>query len=215
MSIWEKTLFKGKSNFNGDIKVTENSGTRRLVVGNNTQSVSLKKNGKAGWRYWDDMIPADISLDADARVLILGLGGGTTAKIITARFGPIAIDGVDIDPLMIELGKKYFDMTEPNLKINIGDAIDFVREARYKYDLICLDVFVAGSIPSKIETKEFISMVKNILAEDGVCTINKIFSGKDEQIIFENLVRSVFPSIESSVVRGDPRLDNVIIYARK
>ena len=215
MSIFEKTLFKGKSNFNGDIKVTENSGTRRLVAGNNTQSIALKADGKAGLRYWDDMVPQDISLGVDARVLILGLGGGTTAKIITARFGPIAIDGVDIDPLMIELGKKYFDMTEPNLKIHIGDAIGFVKKARYKYDLVCLDVFVAGSVPSKIETKEFISGVKNILADDGICTINKIFSGKDEQLTFESLVRSVFPFLESSVVSGDPRLDNVIIYARK
>ena len=215
MSIFEKTLFKGKSNFNGDIKVTENSGTRRLVAGSNTQSISLKPNGKAGLRYWDDMIPPDIDLNADARVLILGLGGGTTAKIISARFGPIAIDGVDIDPMMIELGKKYFDMSEPNLKVHIGDAVDFVNEARYKYDLICLDVFVAGSVPGKIETKEFISDVKNILADDGVCSINKIFSGKDEQAAFENLVRSVFPVMESSVVRGDPRLDNVIIYAHK
>ena len=215
MSIFEKTLFKGKSNFNGDIKVTENSGTRRLVAGNNTQSVSLNKNGKSGLRYWDDMIPADIYLDAGARVLILGLGGGTTAKIITARFGPIAIDGVDIDPMMIEMGKKYFDMTEPNLKIYIEDAVDFVKGARYRYDLICLDVFVAGSVPSKIETKEFIANVKNILTDDGICTINKIFSGKDEKSAFESLIRSVFPYIESSVVKGDPRLDNVIIYAHK
>lgn len=215
MSIWEKTLFKGKSNFNGELKVTENSGIRRLVAGNNTQSISLKADGKAGLRYWDDMVPPDISLGADARVLILGLGGGTTAKIISVRFGPIAIDGVDIDPMMIELGKKYFDMSEPNLKIHVGDAVDFVKKARYKYDLICLDVFVAGSVPGKIETKEFIASVKNILAGGGVCSINKIFSGKDEQIAFESLVRSVFPSIESSVVSGDPRLDNVIIYARK
>ncbi len=215
MSIWEKTLFKGHSSFNGDIKVAENSGTRRLVAGSNTQSVSINSNGKTGLRYWDDMVPVDVSLDADARVLILGLGGGTTAKIITKRFGPIAIDGVDIDPLMIELGKKYFDMNDSNLKIHVGDAIDFVKKARYKYNLICLDVFVAGSIPSKIETKEFISSVKNILVQEGVCTINKIFSGKEEQTAFESLVRSVFPSIESSVVSGDPRLDNVIIYARK
>ena len=122
---------------------------------------------------------------------------------------------MDIDPLMIELGKKYFDMNDSNLKIHLGDAIDFVKNARFKYNLICLDVFVAGSVPSEIETKEFISSVRNILAEDGVCTINKIFSGKDEQTAFESLVRSVFPSIESSVVKDDPRLDNVIIYARK
>ncbi|OGY24960.1 MAG: hypothetical protein A2Z11_04820 [Candidatus Woykebacteria bacterium RBG_16_43_9] len=214
MSIWEKILYKGHSRYNGEIKVSENSGVRRLIAGANTQSQSLNSDGKTGHRYWDNMVPDNIHLGADSRVLILGLGGGTTAKIITNRFGSLAIDGVDIDPLMVELGKRYFEMNQPNLKIHIADADTFLDETRYKYDLICVDVFVAGEVPKKIETKEFFNKVKRVLSKEGVCTINKIFSGKNELEGFEDLVRGVFPIVQSRVVRGDPRLDNVIVYAR-
>ncbi|HEX7456759.1 MAG TPA: fused MFS/spermidine synthase [Candidatus Nanoarchaeia archaeon] len=214
MSIWEKILFKGQSKFNGEVKVTENSGVRRLVAGGHTQSQTLHPNGNASLRYWYGMVPEEIDLDADSRVLILGLGAGTTAKIITKRFGPIAIDGVEIDPLIVELGKKYFALDQPNLNIIIADASDFIKDARYKYDLICVDVFVAGSVPKEIENREFFEKVKNALADDGIVTVNKIFSGKSEQENFENLVRSVFSVTSSSVVRGDPKLDNVIVHAR-
>jgi len=214
MNIWKKTLYKGHSPVNGEVMVTEYMGIRRLVAGGHTQSQSLNSNGITGYRYWDDMVPPELRLTLDARVLIIGLGAGTTVKIINHRFGPVAIDGVEIDPLMIELGKKYFDMNEPNLQVHLTDAVDYVRDARYKYDLICLDAFVAGSVPEKIQTGDFLTSVKNILTPEGLCSMNKIFSGKEELEEFEKLVNSVFPNVSSHVVRGDPRLDNVIVYAR-
>ena len=215
MSIWEKILFKGTSSFSGEIKVTEHLGTRRLVANGFTQSQSLKPNGQTGLAYWDEMIPKDLSLAEDARVLILGLGGGTTAKIITKRFGPVAIDGVEIDPLMISLGQKYFAMNEPNLNIITADAKKFVKEARYKYDLICVDIFLGNSVPKEIETHGFLENVALLLKEGSVVTINKIFSGKEELETFEKFVRRVFPLVHSFVVRGNVKMDNVIIYAQK
>ena len=215
MSIWEKTLFRGYSDYSGDVKVTEGSGIRRLVAGGHTQSQTLKPNGATGQKYWDDMVPLELSLGADNRVLILGLGGGTSAKIISKRFGPLAIDGVDIDPLIIDLGRKYFYVNQPNLNVYITDAKKFVKEARFKYDLICLDVFLAGQVPADVEQKEFLADVKSILGDRGSLSINKIFSGREELQGFEDLIRSGFPLVTSHVVRGDPRLDNVIVYAQK
>jgi len=214
MSIWEKILFEGRSKFNGEIRVSENFGVRRLIAGANTQSQTLNSKGKTGHRYWDDMVPANVHLGPDSRSLILGLGGGTTAQIITRKFGPVAIDGVDIDPLMVEIGHKFLGMDLPNLNIIIEDAAHFIEDARYKYDLICVDVFVAGDVPKEIESEKFFSSVKKSLLPAGLCSINKIFSGKQEMVVFENLVRKVFPDVRSHVVRGDPTLDNVIVYAR-
>lgn len=215
MSIWEKILYKGQSSFNGEVKVTENQGTRRLVASGFTQSQSLRADGLTGLAYWDNMVPSDLSLNSDSRVLILGLAGGTVAKIITNRFGQMIIDGVEIDPLMIELGKKFFFLNEPNLNINIIDAASFVKEARFKYDLICLDIFMGGVVPKEFEKIEFMEDVRQVLKDDGVLAINKIFSGKEELANFEEFVKRIFPVTYSKVVRGDPKLDNVIVYARK
>ena len=214
MSIWKKTLYKGQSSYNGEVEVVERLGTRRLVAARFTQSQNLRSDGRTGLHYWDSLVPEELSLEADARVLLLGLGGGTVAKIITHRFGPVAIDGVEIDPLMVELGQKYFSLEEPNLNIIIADAASFVKEARYKYDLICLDIFMGGVVPKEFESKEFLDCMSGLLKSGGVVAINKIFSGKEELERFEELVRRVFPVVHSQVVRGDPKLDNVIVYAQ-
>lgn len=46
---------------------------------------------------------------------IIGLAAGTAARQASAVFGPIPIDGYEIDPEVIEVGKKFFGMNEPNL----------------------------------------------------------------------------------------------------
>lgn len=214
MSIWKKTLYKGQSSYNGEVEVVESFGTRRLVAAGFTQSQSLRGDGRTGLHYWDSLVPEGLTLGADARALILGLGAGTTAKIITHRFGPVAIDGVEIDPLMVELGKKYFSLDEPNLNIIIADAASFVKEARYKYDLVCMDLFMGGVVPKEFESREFFDGIKGLLKDDSTLAINKIFSGKEELKRFEEFIQSVFPVVHSQVVRGDPKLDNVIVYAQ-
>jgi len=215
MNFWEKILYKGESPLGGEIKVVEGYGFRRLIIDGFTQSRTLNSNGRTDQHYWDKMIPADLQLGLDSRVLLLGLGAGTIAKIITKKFGPVAIDGVEIDPLVIELAKKYFDLRESNINIQVTDAKDFVKNLRYKYDLICMDVFKGGGIPKEIETKGFFERVKALLKEDGVLTINKIFSGKEELDSFESFIEGIFPVVDFFIVRGNIHLDNVIVSAKK
>ena len=50
-------------------------------------------------------------------VLIVGLGAGTVSKLYNQVYGDRAhIDGVEIDPQIIEIGREMFEMNEPNLK---------------------------------------------------------------------------------------------------
>ena len=53
-------------------------------------------------------------LDDVRNMAIIGLAAGTTARQATAVFGPIRIDGFELDPQIIEVGKEYFEMDEPN-----------------------------------------------------------------------------------------------------
>ena len=53
---------------------------------------------------------------------IVGLAAGTSARQATAVFGAIPIDGFEIDPEIIEVGRKYFDMNEPNLNAIAQDG---------------------------------------------------------------------------------------------
>src|SRR4030043_1515061 len=42
--------------------------------------------------------------------LILGLGGGTVAKLVMKNWPDAVITGVDFDPVIVELGKKYLGL---------------------------------------------------------------------------------------------------------
>lgn len=212
MNIFTKTLFQTKSKYNGDVKIVESFNERRLVAEGYTQSRNLNKNNLTG-SYWDGFVNPLIKLKPDSRVLILGLAGGTIAKLLTKRFGLIAIDGVEIDPLMVELGQKYLDFTETNVNIIIADAKKFIKEARFKYDLVCVDLFAHGVVAVGTESKVFFEDIKNLLNPSGIVAINKIFSNNQELSNYVDFIHETYNRTDILLVRGSIRTDNVIVYA--
>ena len=113
--------------------------------------------------------------------LILGLAGGSVAKLVRKFWGEnVEITGVDIDPVMVEMGKKHLGLDKHNVKVKIGDAYDFVRKAekakkKTKYDLICIDLYVGDQYPEKFEKDGFLKLIKNLLSEDGIAVFNRLY----------------------------------------
>lgn len=213
MVFLRKTLWEGESPFNGRVKVIESSGTRRLVVGVYTQSRNLDKKGKTGF-YWDAFTENIPNLSLDSRILILGLGAGTSAKVLTNKFGPVPIHGVEIDPLIVELGKKYFYLNEPNIKVFTEDAEEFIKKSNDKYDVICVDLFYGDKTPKFLTGQVFLENVKEHLHQGGVAVINKICNNKSEDEEFVWLVAKVFPNNLVSKEKGNSYQQNVMFYGR-
>lgn len=198
---------------NGDVKVIETFGERRLVAAGFTQSRSLNKNGLTG-SYWDGFVHNLPKLTLDDRILILGLGGGTIAKLLTNKYGNIAIDGVEIDPLMVELGRKYLGFTEKNVNVILGDALKFLKETRYKYDIVCVDLFANGDTAVGSGTKTFFEDIKKIMKKDSLVMINKLYLGKEDLERYSNFIQEIFSNSELLLIKGFIRADNVVIHAR-
>lgn len=92
--------------------------------------------------------------------LILGLATGTLASIIAKKYKGIKITGVEIDPVMIEIGKKFFDLDKiPNLKIIIKDASSYLLNAG-SYDLILVDLYIGDKPPKFIYSHAFLKKIK-------------------------------------------------------
>lgn len=104
---------------------------------------------------------------------MIGLGGGSISMYIS-RFIPDArIDTVDIDPVVIELAKKYFGIRETEkVRYFAADGRGFVEQAKEKYDLILLDAYDGGTVPSHLMTMEFYELVKQRLAPGGAVAAN-------------------------------------------
>lgn len=212
MNIWEKVLFKGHSEINGEIKVIESRGIRRLIAEKYTQSRTLKEEDGNTDYYWGTFAENLPPLSKNSRVLILGLAAGTIAKIILNKEGSTTIDGVEIDPVMIDLGKKYFYLNDPNIRIFIEDAEKFVERTRDKYDVICLDMFTRDKASDLITDETFLKKTKKMLKKGGVVVVNKICRDTGEDKEYVEILRRVFGDIKVVRDRGTHYEQNVIIY---
>ncbi|HEV2235599.1 MAG TPA: methyltransferase domain-containing protein [Ktedonobacterales bacterium] len=151
----------------GDAQVTREQGRALLRVAGVIQSVAVDECHEPD--VWDAMIPAR----RPAAALILGMGGGTIAALLTRRFGPLPIVGVEHDPRIVHLARESFGMRElPHVQIVVEDAISFVRQCRASFDLICVDLYTGGKLAHGVLDASFLRAVSQLLSRGGVITIN-------------------------------------------
>jgi predicted membrane-bound spermidine synthase len=103
---------------------------------------------------------------------LIGSAAGTVAKQYTAVYGPIPIDGAEIDPAIMDIGREYFHMTEPNFRAVAQDGRYFLAHSTNKYDVIAIDAYRPPYIPFHLTTREFFQQVREHLTDEGVVAIN-------------------------------------------
>ena len=112
-------------------------------------------------------------------VLILGLGGGNIPRIIReyeARTGKeYQLTGVEIDPEVVRLGKKYFELDSyPRLEIVLADAKKFLLHNDQQFDLVAVDLFIDDVVPKVFEQSEMLLLLRNALSSQGVLLFNRL-----------------------------------------
>jgi len=88
---------------------------------------SVSKKGKERWIVDTSYVgcshhcyQAIAISDPQCKVLVLGLGGGGLCLFLHRMFPNISITAVDIDPAIVDVAKKHFDVTEhKNLQIQV------------------------------------------------------------------------------------------------
>jgi hypothetical protein len=133
---------------------------------------------------------------------------------MTAVYGNIPIDGFEIDPKIVEVGKKYFDMNMPNLNVVIGDGRLNLEESLNKYDIIAVDAYRPPYIPPHMTTQEFFQIAAAHLTENGVLAINSASVPGDRRLIdgLATTMGTIFPSIYMVDIPGSL---NTVIFATK
>jgi spermidine synthase len=201
------------------IQVLEKDGVRylRLNEGQGVHSI-YSPTQLATYGPWMQFLVAPFfnqppyGTDRVKNMAIVGLAGGTIARQATAVFGPIPIDGFEIDPKIIEVGRKYFDMNEPNLNAIVQDGRWGLERSGQKYSIIGVDAYRPPYIPWHLTTREFFEIVRDHLTEDGVVAIN-VGRAPDDRRLVDGMVgtmKTVFPSV---YVMDVPGTFNSIVYA--
>ena len=141
------------------------------------------------------------------RMSIVGLAAGTTTRQAT-------IDGFEIDPKIVDVGRKYFGMTMPNLNVIVQDGRWGLSKSPYQYQIISIDAYRPPYIPAHMTTQEFFKIVYDHLSEDGVMVINVGRAPNDRRLIdaLSTTILTVFPTIH---VMDVPNSFNSIIFATR
>ena len=151
--------------------------------------------------------------DRVRRMAILGLAGGTVARQATAVFGPIPIEGYEIDPAVLAVGRRFFGLDAlPNLHAYAEDARVGLRRSPYRYDFIIVDAYRPPYIPWHLTTREFFAEVRAHLTGQGVLAINVGRAGEDRrlQAALTATLRTVFPTVYAVDV---PHTFNTVVFA--
>jgi spermidine synthase len=189
---------KFKSDFNGDLEVTIIDGRKVLDSANANYSYgSLQRILKFALQQ--------ISLAEVNNVLLLGLGGGSVIETLRQEIGfPGHIVAVDIDPVIIKIAHDEFGVINSGkLQITCADALDFVRTAKARYDLIIVDLFIDTKIPDKFLLLDFWQNVQRRMSLQGTIIFNTIGENVGTAAVKDWLTRlglnvQVFPWVEQT-----------------
>jgi spermidine synthase len=135
--------------------------------------------------------------DRVGSLLLIGSAAGTIPRQYTAVYGDIPIDGVEIDPRIIQVGRQWFNMNEPNLNVVAADGRYFLANTDRRYDVIGIDAYRPPYIPFHLTTVEFFKQVREHLTDEGVVAINAGRSEDDYSLVnaLASTMKSVFPSV--------------------
>ena len=150
----------------------------------------------------------DVKTRAIENVLVLGFGAGSIVSILQEEYNlNCKITAVEYDPVIIELGEKYFNTQRfHNLTLQLTDAYDFVLNNNQTYDLIAFDVYNDDSIPSKLESPKFLKALKGLLKSNGMLVFNKDTHSPDMKAQLEKteaLFSEFFPGyLKNEITKG-------------
>ena len=221
--IKDGSLYETESSYNY-IQVVDNDGVRLLYLneGLAEHSIYLPEEGAPPYGYgtWEMFLAAPffnaapVELDDLERVGLIGLAGGTIAKQYSEIFGPVPIDGWEIDPEIIRVGREYFDMNEPNLNAIVADGRLGLEQSEQLYSVIAIDAYRAPYIPWQLTSVEFFQNVADHLDDRGVLAINVGRTAEDRRLIeaLAGTIQAVFPSVYLVDVPGS---FNSLLYATR
>jgi len=183
----EAGLLHEETSYYQYIQVVERSDGRRLLSLNEGIAVHSvwRPDSVLTGGVWDAFLAIPPLLDRPLeRVAILGNAAGTTARALGVYYPEASIDGVELDPAVSRVGRRYFAMDEnPRLTVHDADARPFLRSTDVDYDLIVVDAYHQPYVPFYLATREFFRLVREHLAPGGIVALNVAAVPEDRRLV--------------------------------
>ena len=148
---------------------------------------------------WDTYLALPPLLGRPLRsVAILGNAGGTTARALGVFYPRANVDGVELDPAVTRVGRRYFGLDDnPRLTVHTADARPYLRSTDKRYDLIVVDAYHQPYVPFYLATQEFFELVRERLAPGGIVALNVAATPDDKRLVhaISGTLATEFPQV--------------------
>ncbi len=106
-------------------------------------------------------------------ILVIGVGDGGVVKELTRYPSVESIDLVEMDPMVVEVCKKYLpnnacQLDNPRVHIHYENGLKFLRRHESEYDIIIIDSPDPFGPSEGLFTKEFYGSCYKALKDDGI-----------------------------------------------
>ncbi len=211
-------IFERESPYNL-IQVVERNNTRYLLLneGQGVHSVYHPERIDSGGT-WDYYLTAaffnkpPVAPSHVENVAIIGLAAGTISRQYSDVFGDIPITGIEIDGEIIAVGRRFFGMQQPNLRVIEADGRLALANLPEHFSVIAVDAYRLPYIPWHLTTREFFGEAHAHLRDQGVLAINVGRTPSDRRLVeaLTSTMLTVFPSVH---IMDVPDTFNTILVA--
>ena len=182
-------------------RVVERPDGSRVLELNEGQAVHslLRPGSYLTGDVWDGylVLPFAVGERPLRRIAMLGNAAGTVARAYGHFFPRTAVDAVEIDAELFEVGRRYFDLDNPRMREYAEDARPWLARTEGGYDAIMVDAYRQPYIPFYLATKEFFELARDRLAPGGVVIVNAGHpEGNDDlETVLGRTMEEAFPTV--------------------
>lgn len=204
------------------IQVVDHGSRRALIfVGDSPLEavetlIDLREPHRLQHPYARTMMAGLIYRPDAAASLLVGLGGGALVRFLNHHYPEMALDVVEIDPVVVSVSKQFFHLEPgPRTRIFVEDGLAYLGRVRDRYDLIFMNAHLhpgkgtdSAGMPLHFQEVAFLKSLHERLRPGGIVMFNMIGS-RDTPAYIGN-VRAAFPFVELLRPAGS---GNVIVVA--
>ncbi len=162
--------------------------------------------------YARTMLASFILQPQPKHLLSLGLGGGAFERFFRHTLPGLAIQSVELNPMVIEVSRKYFKLDCDHYSIWQGHAEEYLRQSDQSFDMIFCDIFSHHGAPPCLSDNRFYMDISERLDDHGVAVINLLAQDNNELL---NILRAAYPAFTSLALLDVPKDRNIILFLSK
>jgi spermidine synthase len=166
---------------------------------------------------WDIIAAAALLRPAGppASVLMLGLAGGTSLRILRHLLPQASLTALEIDEEIVGIARGAMHLDDLGLEIRITDAYAWLAANKRKFDVVIDDIYTAGSedvFRSRGWNRELLGNLRRAVAPGGLLAVNLITGSGHRQMQSgtRRVMREAFPVVRSLVT---PACMNEVLVA--